>query len=73
MIFNENLGSTDLDSILDGISNYTIITDQLADNLHDLQKVAQQVPEVAAKVNDAEIRVRQASSILAHVVEQYTK
>ena len=47
MIFNENLEHTNLESILDGVKNYSVMTDQIADNLHDLQKVAQHNPGIA--------------------------
>lgn len=61
MIFNENLDNTNLESLLAGIKNYSVMTDQIADNLHDLQRVAQHNPEIADKVNQAESDVRQAS------------
>lgn len=47
MIFNENLDNTNLESLLAGIKNYSVMTDQIADNLHDLQRVAQHNPEIA--------------------------
>lgn len=72
MIFNENLEHTNLESILDGVKNYSVMTDQIADNLHDLQKVAQHNPEIADKVNQAESDVRQASITLEKLLEQYS-
>ena len=50
MIFNENLNNINLESLLAGIKNYSVMTDQIADNLHDLQKVAQHNPGIADKV-----------------------
>ena len=47
MIFNENLDNTNLESLLAGIKNYSVMTDQFADNLHDLEKVAQHNLEIA--------------------------
>lgn len=72
MIFNENLEHTNLESILDGVKNYSVMTDQIADNLHDLQKVAQHNPGIADKVNQAESDVRQASITLEKLLEQYS-
>lgn len=72
MIFNENLEYTNLESILDGVKNYSVMTDQIADNLHDLQRVAQHNPEIADKVNQAESDVRQASITLEKLLEQYS-
>ena len=72
MIFNENLENTNLESLLSGIKNYSVMTDQIADNLHDLQKVAQHNPEIADKVNQAESDVRQASITLEKLLEQYS-
>lgn len=48
------------------------MTDQIADNLHDLQRVAQHNPEIADKVNQAESDVRQASITLEKLLEQYS-
>lgn len=50
MIFNENLNNINLESLLAGIKNYSVMTDQIADNLHDLQKVAQHNPEIAVEL-----------------------
>lgn len=72
MIFNENLDNTNLKSLLAGIKNYSVMTDQIADNLHDLQKVAQHNPGIADKVNQAESDVRQASITLEKLLEQYS-
>lgn len=72
MIFNENLDNTNLESLLAGIKNYSVMTDQIADNLHDLQKVAQHNPGIADKVNQAESDVRQASITLEKLLEQYS-
>ena len=72
MIFNENLNNINLESLLAGIKNYSVMTDQIADNLHDLQKVAQHNPEIADKVNQAESDVRQASITLEKLLEQYS-
>ena len=72
MIFNENLDNTNLESLLAGIKNYSVMTEQIADNLHDLQKVAQHNPEIADKVNQAESDVRQASITLEKLLEQYS-
>lgn len=72
MIFNENLDNTNLESLLAGIKNYSVMTDQIADNLHDLQKVAQHNPEIAKQVNQAESEVRQASITLEKLLEQYS-
>ena len=72
MIFSENLENTNLESILSGVKNYSVMTDQIADNLHDLQKVAQHNPEIADKVNQAESDVRQASITLEKLLEQYS-
>lgn len=70
MIFNENLNHTNLESLLAGVKNYSVMTDQIADNLHDLQKVAQHNPEIAQQVNQAENLVRKASIILAKLEEE---
>ena len=72
MIFNENLDNTNLESLLAGIKNYSVMTEQIADNLHDLQKVAQHNPGIADKVNQAESDVRQASITLEKLLEQYS-
>lgn len=72
MIFNENLNNINLESLLAGIKNYSVMTDQIADNLHDLQKVAQHNPGIADKVNQAESDVRQASITLEKLLEQYS-
>ena len=72
MIFNENLNNINLESLLAGIKNYSVMTDQIADNLHYLQKVAQHNPEIADKVNQAESDVRQASITLEKLLEQYS-
>lgn len=72
MIFNENLNHTNLESLLAGIKNYSVMTDQIADNLHDLQKVAQHNPEIAKQVNQAEGEVRQASITLGKLLEHYS-
>lgn len=72
MIFNENLDNTNLESLLAGIKSYSVMTDQIADNLHDLQKVAQHNPGIADKVNQAESDVRQASITLEKLLEQYS-
>ena len=72
MIFNENLENTNLESLLSGIKNYSVMTDQIADNLHDLEKVARHHDEIAKQVNQAESEVRQASIILAKLLEEYS-
>ena len=72
MIFNENLNNINLESLLAGIKNYSVMTEQIADNLHDLQKVAQHNPGIADKVNQAESDVRQASITLEKLLEQYS-
>lgn len=71
MIFNENLDNTNLESLLAGIKNYSVMTDQIADNLHDLQRVAQHNPEIV-DINQAESDVRQASITLEKMLEQYS-
>ncbi|WP_323062923.1 hypothetical protein [Limosilactobacillus reuteri] len=73
MIFNENLDNTNLESLLAGIKNYSVMTDQIADNLHDLEKVAQHNSEIVNQVNQAESKVRQASIILAELLEQHSE
>lgn len=73
MIFNENLDNTNLESLLAGIKSYSVMTDQIADNLHDLEKVAQHNSEIANQVNQAESKVRQASIILAGLLEQHSE
>lgn len=72
MIFNENLENTNLESLLSGIKNYSVMTDQIADNLHDLEKVARHDDEIAKQVNQAESGVRQASMILDELLEKYS-
>lgn len=72
MIFNENLEKTNLESILDGVKNYSVITDQVADNLHDLQKVASHNNEIANQISKAENDVRKASIVLAKLLENYS-
>ena len=59
-------------SLLAGIKNYSVMTDQIADNLHDLQKVAQNNTEIAKQVNQAESEVRNASITLEKLLEQYS-
>ena len=73
MIFNENLDNTNLESLLAGIKSYSVMTDQIADNLHDLEKVAQHNSAIANQVNQAESKVRQASIILAELLEQHSE
>ncbi|MDV8947773.1 MULTISPECIES: hypothetical protein [Limosilactobacillus] len=73
MIFSENLENTNLESILSGVKNYSVMTDQIADNLHDLEKVAQRNPEIAKQINQAESEVRNASIILEKLLEQYSE
>lgn len=71
MIFLENEAKTNLESIQSGIRNYSVITDQLADSLHDLTLVsARQSKDLADKVNKAENLVRQASIELATIEEE---
>lgn len=72
MIFNENLENTNVESLLSGIKNYSVMTDQIADNLHDLEKVARHDDKIAKQVNQAESEVRQASIILAKLLEEYS-
>lgn len=73
MIFSENLENTNLESILSGVKNYSVMTDQVADNLHDLEKVAQRNPEIAKQINQAESEVRNASIVLEKLLEQYSE
>ena len=72
MIFNENLENTNVESLLSGIKNYSVMTDQIADNLHYLENVARHDDKIAKRVNQAESEVRQASIILAKLLEEYS-
>ena len=73
MIFTENLDNPSLDSLLAGVNAYFVMTDQIADNLHDLEKAARHNPDVASQVNTAESEVRKAAIILANLLEQHSE
>lgn len=62
MIFSENFERITSEGLRDGIKNYLVITDQLADNLHDFVVLfAKENDNESAKVmNNAEIKVRKA-------------
>ncbi len=72
MIFSENFERITSEGLRDGIKNYLVITDQLADNLHDFVVLfAKENDNESAKVmNNAEIKVRNAAIILADLHEK---
>lgn len=72
MIFSENFERITSEGLRDGIKNYLVITDQLADNLHDFVVLfAKENDNESAKVtNNAEIKVRKAAIILADLHEK---
>ena len=72
MIFSENFERITSEGLRDGIKNYLVITDQLADNLHDFVVLfAKENDNESAKVmNNAEIKVRKAAIILADFHEK---
>ncbi|WP_323058281.1 hypothetical protein [Limosilactobacillus reuteri] len=72
MIFSENFERITSEGLRDGIKNYLVITDQLADNLHDFVVLfAKENDNENAKVmNNAEIKVRKAAIILADLHEK---
>ena len=72
MIFSENFERITSEGLCDGIKNYLVITDQLADNLHDFVVLfAKENDNESAKVmNNAEIKVRKAAIILADLHEK---
>ena len=72
MIFSENFERITSEGLRDGIKNYLVITDQLADNLHDFVVLfAKENDNENAKVmNNAEIKVRKAAVILADLHEK---
>ena len=71
-IFSENFERITSEGLRDGIKNYLVITDQLADNLHDFVVLfAKENDNENAKVmNNAEIKVRKAAVILADLHEK---
>lgn len=71
MIFNEQLQATNLEGINEGVNTYSVIVNQLADNLHDLSKVASNngSREISNRVNEAEMKVREATAILEKILE----
>ncbi|MFS8177620.1 hypothetical protein RM023_09565 [Limosilactobacillus reuteri] len=70
--FSENFERITSEGLRDGIKNYLVITDQLADNLHDFVVLfAKENDNESAKVmNNAEIKVRKAAIILADLHEK---
>ena len=72
MIFSENFERITSEGLRDGIKNYLVITDQLADNLHDFVVLfAKENDNESAKVmNNAEIKVGKAAIILADLHEK---
>lgn len=72
MIFSENFERITSEGLRDGIKNYLVITDQLADNLHDFVVLfAKENDNESAKVmNNAETKVRKAAIILADLHEK---
>ena len=72
MIFSENFERITSEGLRDGIKNYLVITDQLADNLHDFVVLfAKENDNESEKVmNNAEIKVRKAAIILADLHEK---
>lgn len=72
MIFSENFERITSEGLRDGIKNYLVITDQLADNLHDFVVLfAKENDNESAKVmNNAEIKVCKAAIILADLHEK---
>jgi hypothetical protein len=71
MIFSENQSKTNIESVKSGINNYSVITDQLADNLHDLATISdKESKQIGNQVNQAENLVRKASIILAKLEEE---
>ena len=72
MIFSENFERITSEGLRDGIKNYLVITDQLADNLHDFVVLfAKENDNESAKVmNNAEITGRKAAIILADLHEK---
>ena len=66
MIFSENQSKTNIESVKSGINNYSVITDQLADNLHDLATISdKESKQIGNQVNQAE-----NSIILAKLEEE---
>ena len=54
MIFSENQSKTNIESVKSGINNYSVITDQLADNLHDLATISdKESKQIGNQVNQA--------------------
>lgn len=71
MIFSENQSKTNIESVKSGINNYSVITDQLADNLYDLATISdKESKQIGNQVNQAENLVRKASIILAKLEEE---
>lgn len=72
MIFSENFEKTNLSGMTEGVKNYSVITDQLADNLHDLDKLFLKngYRDSAIKINQAEIEMRKVSGLLSKLFSE---